>query len=904
MLAGGGARLELRGAPESAETLAEVLRAGRAAGFAEIVVRTNAIDIALDSLRGAGAILVPLFSHASAAHDRVAGREGALALALVGMRAAAANGLAIEIEVPRLPARLQDPSELVRLAHRAVGPSLRAARFVLPRRPVPRALAPPRWPDSMLADAIDAARALGIATPLPPSSGIGLCALREHPHAAHAFAVAPPGRARSPGATKLEPCAACACADRCPGVAPSYASAHGAQGLAPYREPPAFIHEHKRRLRVWTDAEREAARNAGMLVLRPTVHCNQDCIFCSANETTQNVWPDPGEMMRAIARAAARGVKRVSFSGGEPTLSKHLVDYVKVARQSGIRSIELVTNGALLDERRVRALREAGLNHAFVSLHAHDEALSSAMTLKAGDFERSARAIALLVDAGVETVINHVINARNFRYVERFVELVHARFAGRPLINFAFVTPQFRALEHPELVPPLRDVMPSLRRAMRRALALGQPFRVGSRQGIPPCQLAEFEAWSDALELANEAASEDAHQKQRAPGCDACRYARSCTGLWRPYVERHGLRELAPLPGPPIDEEERLALLRHRLPGPWEVPLTFEQVHPRLRRPELEGEPLSEIEVVDDTHAPAIARSRPLRLVIAGSGARAHELARAVRQVSGLAIDAVASPHALDLSEDDRRDFAGAPAYRDAAEALDALSPDSILIASSTASHAELARAAAARGVPALVSVPLTRTIEEAAELARLEGATLVPALPERHLEIDIVLADRISFARRGTAPLTPGAWSRRALVEALHPLVSLALAGGGEASIEAASWSGDARPERVWASLAVAGRRVELAWTLSAVSETRIAAGARAWLREGPLETGAELRGMLEAFRDAVLGLRPPMASVADALSILRVTHAWVAALEASGAPFRRPGAPKHVASRGLGDT
>src|SRR5207249_7415273 len=115
---------------------------------------------------------------------------------------------------------------------------------------------------------------------------------------------------------------------------------------------------------------------------------------------------------------------------------------------------------------------------------------------------------------GVRTAFNHVITARNYPYLIRFVEFVHREFEGQVSISFAFVTPQFKALDNIEVMPRLSLVMPHLKLAMYRALELGQPFSVGSRQGIPPCLLDEFRAWSDALKLSNSAVSEDSPQKQ------------------------------------------------------------------------------------------------------------------------------------------------------------------------------------------------------------------------------------------------------------------------------------------------------------------------------------------------------------------------------------------------------
>src|SRR5262249_43427290 len=124
-LDGGGARVVLRGAPAHNPRFAEVIRAARERGIAEVVVRTNALaTMQPDAARafaalGADAVLVPLFSAVSAVHDRIAGRPSALAHALVGMRSLADAGLAIDVEIPLLSPKIQDLSAVIALAHRA-----------------------------------------------------------------------------------------------------------------------------------------------------------------------------------------------------------------------------------------------------------------------------------------------------------------------------------------------------------------------------------------------------------------------------------------------------------------------------------------------------------------------------------------------------------------------------------------------------------------------------------------------------------------------------------------------------------------------------------------------------------------------------------------------------------------
>lgn len=932
-LVGGGGRVVLRGSSDP-RRLAELAGRARAAGFDEIALVTHALATlrgdAAARLAGLGitGAIVPLFSERARVHDRLAGRALALPHALVGMRALAAAGLRVELEVPLLSPRLQGCAALVELAHAAV-PSLASVRFHLPPLGLGPALAPPAWDeatDALLAAAARA-RALGVAVELRARDGVPVC-VGARDGLVESYALEPPGRTvRGAGAIFSPACEGCAARERCPGVA---CATDTARGLTPLQAVPRV--GPRGRAPEFTPEHRRAARHAAMIVLRPTVNCNQDCTFCSANETSGNVWTDPGELLRALSRAARRGVERVSFSGGEPTLSKDLPAFVEAARRLGVPKIELVTNGVLLDDpRRVRALTDAGLTHAFVSLHAHDERLSRALTQKEGDHGRTVRAVELLADAGVETVVNHVVTSRNAPYLERFVEFARGAFGGRVMISFALVTPQYKALEDLSVLPRISDVAPHLRRALRRAVALGQAVVVGSRQGIPPCFLGEFAAWSDALKLAHEAASEDAPQKQRGPGCDACLYARQCTGLWRPYVARYGLDELSPVAGPPLDDAELAAFHAWTAPMRWGAPLSFEGMPERLRDRAREEEPLAAGPPPDARHLPvlALARSRPVRIALVGTGRQARRLARALRGVEGLTLDAVASPHAPDA---DLGDFGGCGAFRHLDEAVDAVRPEALVIATSTDAHAELAHRAIELGLPSLLEKPLTRTPDEAARLvAAAEARPGVALLPVHNLVfsagIEAVLARRelrhVEYARR-VSPTSGDAvpsWSRAALFELLVHALSVVgdAVGGGACEVTRASWRGDASPEAASLSLAYAGGAADVSVDfLSARDETILtrraspggAVGAR-WGRAGHRarveldgraiehgESGDDLSRLLGHFRDVVLGRAAPRLTAADGRDALLGALAAVAALESSGAPFDRPNAPRHVAT------
>ncbi|MBX3273994.1 MAG: radical SAM protein [Sandaracinaceae bacterium] len=886
-LRGGGGRVVLRGTPEGPARAALVAEA-RAAGFREVVLATAAAD-RLEDAAGADVVRATLFSHVPRVHDRLAGRADALAGALVRLRRLR---VPVEIEAPILDARLSDPRRLVELATRAR--PIRGFHFYVPGHEVPAAVAPPRFDAiaPLLAEAI-----AGVAARFDPSQGVPLCAFGDALHERFDFS-----RKDRPvaGRAPVDACAGCVVRHACKGPTIAYRARHGGAGLTPFSRWPAALTGRAPAPRPrWDRAAREAARDVSFLVLRPTIHCNQDCSFCSANESSANAFEDPKRMLRAIVRAAQRGVRRVSFSGGEPTLSPHLAGFVGAARRLGVPEVELVTNAVLLDRPgRVEKLAAAGLTHAFVSLHAHDEALSAAMTSKRGEHARTLRGIERLRHAGVLVAVNHVITTRNLPYLTRFVETLRERFEPAVFLSFAFVTPQYKALEHPELVPKLSDAMPHLRRAMRRALALEQPFVVGARQGVPPCFLGPFAAWSDVFGTSAEAASEDAPQKEQGPACARCRYRRLCPGLWRPYADRVGFDELAPVEGEPWTDDELAAIRGHHRPAPWGVPMRFAQAPPLLRDPA--AEEAREPEPPARVALPVLdaARSRPLRVLLLGTGPRARRLAERAAAVGGLALVGVASPHAPDANG-----FWGAtPAFRDAREAIEAVEPEAVVIAAASAAHQALLDACA--GLPVLLEKPAAARSDGWVTMAIQER--FEPALAPLLAEAGPV---RLTFRCAPAAPDAPRAWGFAPLFELAHHLVSLpVLARGALVRVADARFDGASRPEALAARLVLARGEAELRFDARAAETSlELEVGERSWARRGRaiVVDGARVeprRGaeeeMLVAFRDAVLATAPPPVPLADGAAIEAAARSLVAALEAAGAPLSRPAAPRHATS------
>lgn len=104
--------------------------------------------------------------------------------------------------------------------------------------------------------------------------------------------------------------------------------------------------------------------------VEPTDICNLDCVTC-----IRNVWDEPAGLMSAatfgrvldgLAQIEPRPA--VFFGGfGEPLAHPQIVEMVAQAKALGCPT-ELITNGILLDERRLLGLIRAGLDRLWVSL--------------------------------------------------------------------------------------------------------------------------------------------------------------------------------------------------------------------------------------------------------------------------------------------------------------------------------------------------------------------------------------------------------------------------------------------------------------------------------------------------------------------------------------------------------
>ena len=143
------------------------------------------------------------------------------------------------------------------------------------------------------------------------------------------------------------------------------------------------------------------------------------------------------EWTRVIREAAALGVLQIGFSGGEPLVRRDLPDLVRAAREANLYT-NLITSGIGLDDDRLGALRNAGLDSVQLSFQSDNTDLTDEIA-GARAHQHKLDAAAKIRAAGIPLSLNFVIHRRNIDRLLQMIDLAESLQAERvELANVQF----------------------------------------------------------------------------------------------------------------------------------------------------------------------------------------------------------------------------------------------------------------------------------------------------------------------------------------------------------------------------------------------------------------------------------------------------------------------------------
>jgi pyrroloquinoline quinone biosynthesis protein E len=187
--------------------------------------------------------------------------------------------------------------------------------------------------------------------------------------------------------------------------------------------------------------------------------CPMRCLYCS---NPLNLEPASRELdtdtwQRVLGEAADIGVLQVHFSGGEPTVRKDLEQLIDHGTRAGLYT-NLITSGLLLDQDRLKALADCGLEHVQLSIQDTNADTGDAIGGFKGAQKQKAEVASWVTAAGLPLTVNAVIHRHNAERVGAMIDLAVAwgaarlevasvQYYGWGLENRAYLMPTVQQLE-------------------------------------------------------------------------------------------------------------------------------------------------------------------------------------------------------------------------------------------------------------------------------------------------------------------------------------------------------------------------------------------------------------------------------------------------------------------------
>jgi len=188
------------------------------------------------------------------------------------------------------------------------------------------------------------------------------------------------------------------------------------------------------------------------LLAELTYRCPLQCPYCSnpVDIARYREELDTEDWFRVLRQARAMGATQLGLSGGEPLLRRDLEDIIAEARRLGYYS-NLITSGVGMDDDRVAAFREAGLDHIQISFQASNEELNNYLGGSKTFAHKTAMARSVKKH-GYPMVLNIVLHRHNIDQIRDildmtvalnadYVELASTQYYGWSRINVEQLLP-------------------------------------------------------------------------------------------------------------------------------------------------------------------------------------------------------------------------------------------------------------------------------------------------------------------------------------------------------------------------------------------------------------------------------------------------------------------------------
>jgi cyclic pyranopterin phosphate synthase len=319
-----------------------------------------------------------------------------------------------------------------------------------------------------------------------------------------------------------------------------------------------------------TISTRIAGRRERVHILTGAV-CNNNCIFCMEEDRegrydTNSATSD--ESVKWILEHH-RGCEEICFTSGEPTTNRALPRWVKMARDHGVRTVSVMTNGrALSYERYTKGLVAAGMTKFYVSIHGHERRLHEGLTRTPGSFEQTVSGldvVASLKRFGIALHTSTVVTNRNLPHMAEIYAFLRGHGVDQVVFNvmqangrantyFEHIFPRYTEIAATFAAFVAAHADSPLGRAEGRPMAFLVDIPLCTTEAVPDFNRGYVESYvhfeppdergGDLVQIRRSDLDDAARHKRDE--CRTCRYDGVCEGVWGNYLRRYGWEEFAP----------------------------------------------------------------------------------------------------------------------------------------------------------------------------------------------------------------------------------------------------------------------------------------------------------------------------------------------------------------------
>ncbi|HDP73486.1 MAG TPA: radical SAM protein, partial [Candidatus Woesearchaeota archaeon] len=273
--------------------------------------------------------------------------------------------------------------------------------------------------------------------------------------------------------------------------------------------------------------------------------CNSLCNFCADSlKVRAHKELEPAEIISAIEKEKRDGTKRLLITGGEPTISPHLIAALKRGRELGFETINITTNARRLGDKEYFDKVNGYIDVYIVSFFSANPLVFDKISGVKGAFAEASRALLNIAKSEGKTLcINCVLSRLNYREMESILAYLYSLNAKSVQFSFANIVGFFRE-NFEELFADYHEIIPYAVSAVKLANYLG--YKGLNFENFPICTFSGHIPLKEIMPMISDLHHPEGNKEYYSSGkvhtkkCEGCFFLNRCEGIYEEYYRRKG----------------------------------------------------------------------------------------------------------------------------------------------------------------------------------------------------------------------------------------------------------------------------------------------------------------------------------------------------------------------------